>query len=247
MAQVAYLENEGIKIARGMVKDTSHIHRTGSRAVGALGSSGTDELIWQSSANTDIYWPTTAYVANVSSSSASDTAVTLTVKGLDSNWNSISETVRLNGTSTVSTTNTFIRVESVINTSNTATIGAVAVKQNGSYVTNFLPAAQPRGLRAVYSVPAANTAYLTKFDATIAGTSSGNITVLVYAKDNTLNNGTGGQWVIYHVCRIASGSHDYEFPVPLKFTEKTDIKFVVNCATASVGIACNYDIILVQN
>ena len=93
MAYVAYLEDEKIKISRGMVKGASFIHKFGAVPSLATNTTGT---VWDK--NDTVYpWATwaTAGIVNIDSSSASDVGKSVTVVGLDENYNQISETITL--------------------------------------------------------------------------------------------------------------------------------------------------------
>lgn len=64
-------------------------------------------------ANTNYVFPSAAQTMQVRSSSGSDT-MDLLIQGLDSNYNEISETVTLTGTSVVTTTKSFLRLNDAI-------------------------------------------------------------------------------------------------------------------------------------
>ena len=67
------------------------------------------ETIWNNGA---IYaYPSSAVQMDVVSSSASDT-MTLLISGLDANYDALAEIVTVNGTATVTTTNSFLRINS---------------------------------------------------------------------------------------------------------------------------------------
>lgn len=98
------------------------IHKFGRN--GAVGAAWAD--VWT---NGGVYaWPQAASQLRISSSTAADTAAgagarTVQLSGLDANWDPITETVSLNGTSTVQTTASFIRMN------------RAKVVDSGTYVT----------------------------------------------------------------------------------------------------------------
>lgn len=85
-------------------------------------------------------WPTSAETLSITSSSASDTAAgtgaqTLSIEGLDAGYSYIEETVTLNGTSAVTTTNSYLRLnyaEVATVGSNGATEGNITIKNSTS-------------------------------------------------------------------------------------------------------------------
>jgi hypothetical protein len=58
-------------------------------------------------------FPSSASTMGISSTTASDAGAIVAISGLDSNWGMISETVILNGTPPVSTTNSYYRINSL--------------------------------------------------------------------------------------------------------------------------------------
>ena len=159
---------EGIHIARGAVSQTSHINKFGFN-----NTVGTDfEILGVGSAN--FVYPTTAAVASVVSDDANDDdgdtgARTLSIQGLDGNYNEITETVTLNGTSAVTTTATFLRIfRARVETAGTSAgaEGIITVSVGGNEIARLDPVYDNQTLQAAYTVPAGKTAYLIRMQAT---------------------------------------------------------------------------------
>ena len=128
MAYVAYLEDEKIKISRGMVKGASFIHKFG--AVPSL-STNTTGTVWDK--NDTVYpWASwaTAGIINVDSSSASDINKSITVVGLDANYNQISETITLTTQTNNNSSNSFIRIFRAFVSDGETNVGQISVQRD---------------------------------------------------------------------------------------------------------------------
>ena len=105
LARMASLEQAGDQIL---------VHR--NFAISAVLSTSQKDDIWQAGSN--IVLPTTAGVVSIVSTDADDAAgdtgaQTVLINGLDSNYEPILETVNLNGTNPVTTTNSYLRVNTL--------------------------------------------------------------------------------------------------------------------------------------
>lgn len=108
-------------------------------------------------------FPTTAGTIEVVSSSASDTSdVTVLIKGLDANWNEVSETVTLDGTTAAVTVNSYIRVNKMklVTTGITGVAVGVIKAYLGSSIYCSIAVGATESQNAFYSVPAGKFAVL---------------------------------------------------------------------------------------
>jgi hypothetical protein len=128
-------------------------------------SSGTvPEDMWEGGGS--YVWPAAAAVVTLASDSIEDDidkggavpgtgAHTVQVQGLDANWNYQEETVTMNGTATVSSVNTFIRVfrlkAETVGT-NEANVGTITAQISASTVAIITPDSG-QTLMALYTVP----------------------------------------------------------------------------------------------
>ena len=89
--KISYLEDERIKISRGQVKGVIPVHKFGAVPTMSTNTTGT---VWDK--NDTIYpwasWATSANV-HIDAASASDIGKTVTISGLDANYNQISENI----------------------------------------------------------------------------------------------------------------------------------------------------------
>jgi len=172
------------------------------------------------------------------STSASDTT-TLTIEGLDADYNEQSETVTLTGTTAVTTTNTYIRVfRMTYDAENVGNITARVTSGTGTVVAQ-IDAGYAQTLMAVYTVPAGFTGYLVTLDATIDGTKT--CQMLMYHRLN------GKPFRIAHVAE-SDGHYRYDFNSPLQLPEKTDVDIRINEVSGNdARVTANFDLVLLKN
>jgi hypothetical protein len=166
----------------------------------------------------------------VSSSSASDTAVSLQIFGLDVNYNRITEVVALNGVSDVATTKVYWRINNVITTAGTA-VGTVFVKNAGGTTYAQIAIGNGKTNMSVYTVPAGYTAYLTQFD----GFSSTSVTSGVFATfRGLLTSSTGISNVVLQAPFLNTYAVTRPYPIPV--LEKIDLQLQCKSSGAGLGI-----------
>ena len=128
-----------IQVARGQVANVSSLSISGYQ--GSVG--GTWIPLWDGGATTYTYLGA-AVQLTVWSSSASDTAVPVTINGLDTNYNLLSETI----------------------TSSATPVGNISVGNSGkTVILAVIPAGNSRSSATLYTVPNSYTFYLTQVTA----------------------------------------------------------------------------------
>lgn len=192
-------------------------------------------------------YPAAATVMEVSSSSANDTAAgtgarTILVVGLDANYNSISETVTLNGQTAVNTVNSYLRITytELLTTGSGNGIAGTLYIGTGA-LTAGVPAVIYWQMEATYNnfsfagftVPAGYTAYITSYTITSQSTTANlNVSAGLYLYEYGKTNAE-----IQSTARMgSSGSFDRHFDFPYAVAEKTDVQLR---AWASTGGAVN--------
>ena len=177
----------------------------------------------------------------VTSSSASDTAVTILITGLDSDYNVISESVTLTGTDAVTTTKVYWRINGVTTTAGNA-VGTVYVKNAGGTTYAQIAIGSGKTNMSIYTVPAGYTAYLTQFDAF----SSTSVTSGVYATFRALRtSATGVNTLVLQIPFLNDYSITRQYPLAL--TEKTDSQWQCKSSGAGLGIGIVVLGILIKN
>lgn len=237
-SQTQYGKNEefSLEVARGLVPGHEVVNVFGFSS--ATPSSGFIAA-WEN--NTAYAFPTVASTMLVSSSSASDTAVTVLISGLDVNYFRISESVTLNGTTDVPTTKAFFRINSVVTTAGAA-VGTMYVKNAGGTTYAQVAIGNGRTNMSIFTVPAGYTAYLTEFDAF----SSTSVTSGVYATFRALLTSVTG---VQNVVLTAPFLNTFAItrPYPIAYTEKTDAQWQCKSSGAGLGIGIVVIGLLVKN
>jgi len=239
-----------LQVLRGQVDGHTAIFVSGYNT--SVGTSY--ETIWSES--TVYAYPASASVMEISSSSASDTAAgtgarTVTIYGLDGNYNQINETVSLNGQTAVNTTNSFLRVlHMMVNTAGSGGAAAGTIYAGTGAVTTGKPAnvyavytADGGSTACVYTVPAGYTGYV--FDFLV---SSGITTANAFSSIGLYARPYGGVFDNTIQGRCANGG-SFTIPLnyPISFSEKSDIEVRALSSTAGANVTANFSILLVKN
>lgn len=217
-----------IPIASGDVTGYSHINK-----FGATDGDVTAGTVWDGNSGTAVY----PYPANgVISITGTDTGEAVEVQGLDADYNLQTETVNVGSSGSL----TFSRIfrARMVSTDNAAD---VVINQGGSLAATIL-AGLGQTLMAVYTIPAGKTGYL--LDLHLGSDKASTNTAMTY---RLFARPFGGAFNIKGNFNAAGGqSLDINYPVPLKFEEKTDLKIDVAAGQAT-QVSATFDIILVDN
>lgn len=240
------------------------VYKRGVNVFGSIENvdSATDTDIW-AGANATIstaLWvpPTEARVHAITSSDTADDAdedpaetgaFTVLIKGLDSNWAEISETVTLNGTANVNTVNSYIRINEMrVVTSGTDNVNAgniTATAATDATITAVILAGKGRTQQAIYSVPANYKLYVNKLYASMRKGTAANVNadVLLYARGGA--DAASSSWTVEEELWIyLDGSNvvNQRFDPPLVFEEKTDVRVSVEgCSANDTAFSGGFD------
>jgi len=178
-----------------------------------------------------------AETLTVVSSDAADAAAgtgarTLTIKGLDSDWEEVTTTVTLNGTTPVATTQTFRRVNEVtVATAGSGGVNAGAITITHTTTTTnifaVITAGANKAQTATYTVPANKWAAIVSAKATVNHATT-IARLCVAAREN-------GKAFVNYAMGFASQAAPYKVDdeYALTFPEKTDIKLSVLSVSAA--------------
>lgn len=188
--------------------------------------------IWENA--TDYTYPVTAALMNLASSNNADTA-TILISGLDANYVSISESLALTGTTPVSTTKAYLRINSMNVTVGSATnpAGVVTLKNlENNVIYAQINAGVGRTQAAIYTVPAGFTFYLQRVNVYTSLNGNNHVTY----RNKTISS-TG----VVQLTQQAAFPTNYEARriMPRPFTEKTDIQLQckLNSSTGEVSVS----------
>ena len=235
-------EDLHLNIARGLVKGTSFNHKFG--AVPAL-SINTTGSVWDVN---DTLYPWTALdtpaVVNIERNNVADEGHTVTVQGLDADYNFQEEEIVISGTDTIGT-KLFRRVNRAFCTddgsTNTGDIDIEAGAAGGTTVAR-ITAGKGQTLMAVYTVPAGYTAYITQGVASVqAGGSATGDMMIRYFGQNTFRVGHSFE------VTATGGSYFYPFSVPVAVPEKSDIDIRARAAGNNSRVTAAFDMILIKD
>jgi hypothetical protein len=223
------------QVGRGKVNGTTVFNLFSN----APNQSTTTRTIWELGGSTEYVFPTSAVTMTVVSSSATDTGTAqVLITGLDSNYDVISETITLTGTTPVSTTKQYLRINGVIMlhpaSGQVHNVGNITVA-NGGVTYGYILANLGKSQGAYYTVPRGYTLFLYQIDA-FSGDANGNgyVNLDVRVKNNAITNPVTFTLLQttfqlqYAVTRV----------IPIAQTEKTDLlwRASTNSGTHSVTL-----------
>lgn len=216
-----------LQVSRGQIQGHKTVFKFGNNP----DINGSLETIWSQGG---IYaYPAAATVMKVSSSSNDDDvagtgARTVTVSGLDANYNEVSETVELDGQTAVLTTTEFIRVNrAFVVTAGSGGTAAGTIYVGTGTVTTGVPdtifAVISLGFNqttmAIWTVPAGYTLYIT------GGTfSAASNNAAQYILGKFMFRPFGGVFRNAADITVNSNVFRYEWDIPIALPEKTDIE-----------------------
>ena len=229
-----------LQVARGQVAGCSVVNVFGYQAAATTSF----HLIWENAAA--YVYPTAAAQLSIVSSSASDTSArSIFISGLDSSYNVITETKALNGTTPVTSVNSYFRVNSVVmaNALNTGTITLTSPSPSASNVVAKIDAGIGKNQAALYTVPAGYTLYGNRFSgfSSEAGGGMAYTTWRAY-----INNAVTGQTFVVAQAPFGN-SYLLQRTVPFAFAEKSDIEWQLATGTGTHPVSVNVEGVLISN
>ena len=219
-----------LQVARGQIMGHSILSLFGYQS----SVSTTSIPVWENAA-AYTYITSASTLTLVSTSASDNTSASVLINGLDSNFNIISETLALNGTTGVTTVNSYFRVNSMVlttpGTSQNTNVGTITLKQSSNTVSQ-IAIGVGRSQSTVYTVPAGYSFYLDEVEVNTSNTYAGT-TIMTY-KVQTTNNATGVKSILlqqpflslYLIQRPSN---------PFLYTEKTDIQWQLSTSTGTVA------------
>lgn len=199
--------------------------------------------------------PTVASVLKVSSSNANDTSAgtgarTVFIEGLNGSYETVSETVTLNGQTAVNTTNSYLYVNQLY----TLTVGSGGHNEGNINVgTGVVTAGVPAELYDLiaatynnrttghYCVPAGYTGYMTSGIVT-CGQTSGSTSVTAFLKQH----GPDGVLKVGAVTTLNNGSVQYNFDSPYVILEKHCVGATAIGSSANNSVSSYFNITLIK-
>ena len=225
-----------IPIAAGEVGGYSHINKFGySNDISTLST------IWDGS---DVYeYSSSAGTITVTSDAATsgDNNAVIEVQGLDADYNIVVQDITISGSTGTGSTDLIRVFRARVKTPATGqdtNVGNIDIDIGGALRAKIL-AEKGQTLMAVYTVPAGKTAYLLNLTMSV----DKNVDVIYKLMARPIEDGgfnIKGQFGTFGT------PIDHQYPVPLKFEEKTDIEIRADAGNTCGGGA-TFDLILVDN
>ena len=232
-----------MQVARGLVPGASVVNVFAYNA-----SVGTTPIaIWElSNVPTQYVFPTTAQQLSIFSTSAADTsAKSILITGLDSGYNPISEVKTLNGTTPVTSVNSYLRVNAVAMTNalNTGTISLTSSSPSAGTVVARINAAAGRTQMGIYTVPLGYSLYGNRFSAFSSESGGGGSFSTFSARSS--NAITGQQFTILQT--PYANTYNIQRTAPLIYPQQTDVQWLGNAGTGTAQISVNIEAVLIAN
>jgi hypothetical protein len=223
-----------LQVARGQIDGHTALNIFGFS--GAVGSTALGPLWEGLTLSGGAYtYPTSAAPLVLVSDSASDTsALSVQIQGLDANYAPLVETIAMNGTTNVTTTNSFLRIN-LMTTTNGINVGNITAKISSTTYAK-ISAGIGQTQMSLYTVPAGYTFYLSylQADASIGFTSSNYMKFAEYNKDNT----TGEVNLLNQSTFVQA--FQFPFTCPVAHNQKTDVQFQIQANSGSPFLANIY-------
>ena len=238
-----------LQVARGQITWHSEQNIFGYGTTPA--SAGIFRTVWENMATTEYVFPSSVLTMQLVSTAVGDTA-SVTIVGLDANYNIISEVLVLNGTTNVPTVKQYFRINSMFVSAGSTTnpTGVVSLSNGGvvygqinTGVFNGTTASLGRSQMAVYTVPAGYTFYGYRYGAY----SSFNGNSANYTTYRAITNSSAGvQQLIVQTPFNTNYEVQRHFPFP--YAEKTDLRFqIAPSAAVSAVVSVNIGGVLILN
>jgi len=237
VSRMAKTEPFDLQVSRGQIYGHSALTIFGynTNITSTTSPQATPVPIWENAA-TYVY-PTTATTMTVVSSSNADVC-NMQISGLDANFNPITEVVRVNGTTGVTTAKSYLRINNLsLLTAPSGYItnqGTITVKQSTNVVAQ-INAGIGKSQSTIYTVPAGYTFYLEIVE---VNTDNGYGGSNMYYQVQAINNAIGVETTILQQA-FTSLYTIYRSQVPFLYSEKTDLQWQVgtsNSSAVQVGV-----------
>ena len=234
-----------LEVVQGKIPGHSMINKFGYNP--SIGS-GAFETIWETGDNYP--WQSTAVTVDVVSDDTNDDvagtgARTLRIQGLDGSYNFAEETVDMDGTTTVTTTQEFLRVfrmsvETAGSTGNNE--GTITVTYTGgSDVAATISEGNGQTLMTLYTIPAGYTGYLLSMN--ISSGKDQEMEFKFIQRDNGVANAA---FQTKQFLDVRGGQTTVIFNAINVIPEKSDI-YVSGKASSTSSASASFDLLLVQD
>jgi hypothetical protein len=226
-------------IALGRIPKARSIHKFGART----GTDTSPATIWDDGLGT---YPWSAFDTAQTLTivgTAPDDVLSVTVLGLDDNYDDIEETIAVGATGNIS----FKRVYRAYVRGTTANSNVVTIRTGGASGTIVaqINAGYAQTLMCVFTIPRNHKGLLLKG---VATASADKDMIIEFYGRFLDENGDYGPFRIQHIANIYQNNYQYEFAIPLAIPEKTDLDVRVRGYSNDSGakVSAAFDMILYE-
>ena len=224
----------GLHVKRGYVQGHEHVHKFGFNT--SVTTSAT--LIWNGGG--DYTYPTSAAQLGVVGTSTTDNSQ-ITIQGVDGDYNEVSNIVTLNGTTTVTTSASYLRAYRAFVSDDNEPAGDVTIRHSGDVVA-IISEDEGQTLMATYTVPAGYTAYLYQLVfGGAAEVANKYMTIRLKVREQ------GGIFRTQAKYTTAAQTFEETMVFPLVFPEKTDIEITAQSSSQVQQASAMFDLLLIKN
>jgi len=227
-----------LQVARGQVYGHSVLNIYGYQA-----SVGTSFVpVWEG--NSSYTFPSSAIQMHLVSSvnTGADATSLITISGLDANYNQISENIKLNGTTAVTTVKSYFRINSMAVASGAPTGNITLKDTSDTTLYAEIAAGNGRTLMGIYTVPAGYTFYLSRIDIN----TSLNANPAGFATYQNYQTSNAGVSTVTVVAPFTNNYHTQRV-MPRAVLEKTDIQLQAKVSTGTAALTVSQEGYLIKN
>lgn len=237
----------GLMVSNGEISNKTFVNKFGRNTDVDI---GTSEDVWDAGG---MYpWLTSATTLAIASTSVNDTSAgtgarTVEIDGLDSSYDVQSETVTMNGTTDVTTANSYLRIHRMkvltagTGEENEGDITATA----SSAVRAQISATFNQSLMAIYTVPNGFNGFLMRLFASIvpAGAAGGNRTgaVFIFIREP---NAVFQVKLVFGLSDQGNTLTSFSYTTPDVIPPKSDIRITFGARDNNTEIAAGFDLLL---
>jgi len=238
MTRMGKYEPFDLQVARGQVYGHSVLNIYGYQA-----SVGTSFVpVWEG--NSSYTFPSSAIQMHLVSSvnTGADATSLITINGLDANYNQISENIKLNGTTAVTTVKSYFRINSMAVASGAPTGNITLKDTSDTTLYAEIAAGNGRTLMGIYTVPAGYTFYLSRIDIN----TSLNANPAGFATYQNYQTNSAGVSTVTIVAPFTNNYHTQRV-MPRLVSEKTDIQLQAKVSTGTAALTVSQEGYLIKN
>ena len=234
----------GLNVSRGKVRGAFHVIKFGEN----LDIDGSVETVWDGGG---LYtYLSSAGVLTVTSSDADDAAAgdgarTVTIEGLDANYNHVSETLTVGGSAGSVEFLRVFRAFVASSGSSGGNEGTISISSGATTLAQIRTVGSPtvsglgQTFMALYTVPAGYTGYIYQWYLSTAK-SDGDVFLVKRGQNDN------GAWRSQDVVHTNQNSIERNYKFPLKIEEKSDIEVRALSLTNNMKCAATFCILLVK-